>query len=616
MSAHAFGMWATFAVIVATMTLYARERTPLSLISLGAICVLMLIFQFAPVPDETGANRLGAARLLAGFANPALLALIGLMVMGRGLATTGVLQRSAAYLLKHARGSVFVAAGLTLLVALLLSGVINNTPIVVIFIPILHEIAERTRQAPSKLMMPLSYAAILGGMTTLIGSSTNLLVSESLVTLGRSGFGFFDFTVPGLVLAGIGLFYLVAVAPVLLPNRRSALDRPAGSERQFAAQITVEAGSRLDGMRAVGGAFPELRNISVRLIQRGEHAFGPPFDETFRLEAGDVLVVFATRDALTEAVGGAAEQLHPEMKGEGGSAEDRPAAPPRRDRRQALAELMVTPNSAMVGRTLEQIGFRYQHHCIVIGIQRRYNMIRKRITEIPLQAGDILLVQGRREDINALRAAPGVLLIEWSAVDLPAAHHALPALAIFGGVVALAAAGVLPIVVAALCGAGLMIAAGILSVRRAVRAIDADLVFVIVAALALGAALQDTGGARVLADILLAVIGDAGPAVVLSVFFAVIALLSNAISSKATAVLFTPISVSVADSLGLPYEPFAVAVIFAANTAFATPVGYQTNLLVMAPGNYRFVDFMRVGLPLLALVWLSFTLFAPYYYGL
>ncbi|MCG8546083.1 MAG: SLC13 family permease [Alphaproteobacteria bacterium] len=616
MSAQAFGMWATFAVIVAAMALYARERVPLSLVSLGAICALMLIFQLAPMPDDTGDNRLGPAELLSGFANPALLALIGLMIMGRGLTVTGILQRTAAYLLMRSKGRVYVAGAIALLIALLLSGVINNTPIVVIFIPIMHEIAERTRRAPSKLMLPLSYAAILGGMTTLIGSSTNLLVSESLVTLGRPGFGFFDFSIPGFVLAGVGLLFLVFVGPALLPERRSALSRGAGHGRQFAAQITVEAGSRFDGMSSVGGAFPELRETSVRLIQRGEHAFDPPFDDDFRLAAGDVMVVFGTRDALTEAVGGAAELLHPEIARRSAPTEDQPKPEAWRGGRQALAELMVTPSSALIGRTLERIGFRYQHHCIVIGVQRRYSMIRRRITEIPLEAGDILLVQGRPEDITELRSAPGVLLIEWSATELPATHHAVPALVIFGAVVAAAASGMVPIVVAALCGAGLMVAARILSVERAVRAIDSDLVLMIAAALAMGAALQVTGGAKVLADLLLAAVGGAGPAVVLSVFFALIALLANAISSKATAVLFTPISVSIADSLGLPYEPFAVAVIFAANSAFATPIGYQTNLLVMAPGNYRFTDFMRLGLPLLAVVWLSFSLFAPVYYGL
>jgi len=209
-----------------------------------------------------------------------------------------------------------------------------------------------------------------------------------------------------------------------------------------------------------------------------------------------------------------------------------------------------------------------------------------------------------------------VLLIEWSAADLPSVHHARRALAIFGAVIATAALGILPISIAALSGAGLMLAANVLNIRQAGRAIDRNVVMMIAAALALGLAMQETGGADFLAVVLLESAGDFGPASVLSGFFLLVAVLSNLINAKATAVLFTPIAVSIATGLGVPVEPFAVAVVFAANCSFASPVGYQTNLLVMAPGNYRFLDFTRAGAPLVIVVWLAFSLFAPWYYGL
>ena len=277
---------------------------------------------------------------------------------------------------------------------------------------------------------------------------------------------------------------------------------------------------------------------------------------------------------------------------------------------------MVTPTSRLIGRTLEQIGFHYHTHCIVVGLQRQSRMIRSRITEIRLAGGDVLLIQGREEDIAALRGNPDVLLIEWSAANLPSVHHARRALAIFGTVLAIAAFGILPISIAALGGAGLMLAANVLNVRQAGRAIDRNVVMMIAAALALGIAMQETGGAGALAGLLLRISGDLGPPFVLSGFFLLVAVLSNLINAKATAVLFTPIAVSIATGLGVPVEPFAVAVIFAANCGFASPVGYQTNLLVMAPGNYRFLDFTRAGAPLVIVVWLAFTLFAPWYYGL
>jgi di/tricarboxylate transporter len=251
-----------------------------------------------------------------------------------------------------------------------------------------------------------------------------------------------------------------------------------------------------------------------------------------------------------------------------------------------------------------------------LGIQRRSQMIRARVTEIRLEPGDVLLLQGRQDDIDALRGNSDILLVEWTAIDIPAVHHARSTLLIFALVIATAASGLVPIAVASLCGAGMMLTTGVLNIRQASRAIDRTIVMMIAAALALGVSLQATGGAQFLADAMLAAVGDAAPAVVLSAFFLLVAVLANLISTKATAVLFTPIAVSIAHGLGVSPEPFVVAVVFAANCSFASPIGYQTNLLVMAPGNYRFSDFVRVGTPLLIIVWLTFSLVAPWYYGL
>ena len=605
-----FGMWATFAVIVAALALYMVERIPLVLTSLGVLCVLLVLFHVAPVETATGANALDATRLFAGFANPALLAVVALLVMGQGLAQTGILTHGAAVLMRVARGHGVLAPLLALFVVLFVSGFLNNIPVVVIFIPIMQVLAERLNHSPSRLMMPLSFAAILGGMTTLIGSSTNLLVSGTLVELGRDGFGFFDFTIPGAFLALVGLVYVAFVAPRLMP-RRAPLTTGLAAGRQFIAQIQITEGSRFDGLSPRGGFFPNFKDVTIRLLQRGEQGFVPPFDDHMALRPGDVLVVAATRDALTETLGGATGLQH---------ADDDPADAeatrrlPQTD--QVLAEVMVTPNSRFVGLTLSQVRFRNLYDCIVLGIQRRSQMIRSRMADIRLQAGDVLLVQGRRRDIAALRQASHVLLIEWSAQDQPSVHHAPSALAIFAGVILVAATGMFPIAVAALCGAALMIAFGVLNIRQAARAVDGTVVMMIATALALGAAMQETGGAAFLANGLLSLTGDAGPVAVLSGFFLLVAILANVISTKATAVLVTPIAVGIADALGVSVVPFAVAVIFASNCSFASPVGYQTNLLIMAPGNYRFGDFVKAGAPLLIVVWLAFSLFAPWYYGL
>jgi di/tricarboxylate transporter len=277
---------------------------------------------------------------------------------------------------------------------------------------------------------------------------------------------------------------------------------------------------------------------------------------------------------------------------------------------------MVAPASRFIGLTLSQIGFRYKTHCIVLGMERRSRMMRSRVTDIRLEAGDVLLIQGQPDDVHHLKTLRDVVLMEWSAEELPALDHAKRATLIFLGVVVSAAAGFLPIVVSALCGAAAMVVVGVLNIGQAFRAVDPKIVTTIGAALALGVALQETGGAAYLAGGLLQLFAGAAPAVLLSFFFLLVAGLSNVISTKTSAVLFTPIAVDMALALGISPVPFAVAVVFAANCSFASPLGYQTNLLVMGPGHYKFTDFARAGLPLIVVLWLVFSLFAPWYYGL
>jgi len=609
-----FQMTAVFILIAVALAFYATEKLSFELTSLAVICALLLLFHFAPVPGPDGLNRMGPERILSGFANPALITVLALLVIGDGLSRTGALGQGAWLLLRAVRGHAAASIGLALVAVLTVSAFLNNIPVVVIFIPIMQTLAEKLGQGSGRYMMPLSFAAILGGMTTLIGSSTNLLVSGMLLEMGEAPFGFFDFTIPGVVLALGGLVYVMFIAPRLLPDREAPLGTLPVSGRQFVAQIRVTEESRLVGEESNLGVFPGMPDITVLMIQRGERVVMPPFEDV-ALAADDVVVVAATRKTLTETLSNDSGVLHPDLP--------EPAAEPEREdeRRwrtggQTLAEVMVPPGSPMVGRTLERIGFRFRYHCIVLGIERRSRMLRRRITEIPLEAGDVLLIQGRRDDVLALRGNRDVLLMEWSAAALPELHYAKRASAIFLCVVLAAASGALPIVVAAATGAAAMVLSGALNMREAVRAVDFQIILTIAAALALGEAMEETGGAEFMAGALLALLDGAPPAVVLSAFFLLVGGLSNVISTKATAVLFTPIAVGIAHKLGMPAEVFAVAVVFAANCSFASPIGYQTNLLVMVPGHYRFIDFAKAGAPLLVLIWVVFSVFAPWYYGL
>ncbi len=607
-------MVAVFVLIAAALALYVTEKVPIEITSLGVICGLLVLFQVMPLEIAPGISAVTPGRILSGFSNPALLTVLGLLVLGEGLARTGILTQGGLLIMRATRGSAWISVVLVLSAVMLISAFLNNIPVVVLAIPIMQALSLQLRHAPSRDMMALSFASILGGMTTLIGSSTNLLVSGTLRDLGFEPFGFFDFTVPGVVLAAVGMAYLVFVMPRLMPDRAPTHDAVTQGGKQFIAQITVTEQSRLDGLKSVGGFFRELSNMTVQMVQRREQAFLPPFDD-LTLRAGDVLVVAATRQSLAAFAETEPGLLFPSLR------EDMPPGRVGGEGRwshgeQALAEVMVPPGSYMIGSTLEQVGFRYKHHCIVLGIERRAKMLRERMTRVPLEAGDVLLIQGRRPDINKLRGLRSVILLEWSASELPASHYALSAALIFFAVIGVAASGLVPVVVAALCGAAAVVAVGILSVESALRALDPKIVLTIVMALALGTSMQATGGADFLAHLLLAALFGAAPAVVLSAFFLLVAGLSNVLSTKATAVLFTPIAAGIALELSVPVEPFAVAVVFAANCSFASPIGYQTNLLVMTPGNYRFTDFIRAGLPMIFLVWIAFSLFAPVYYGL
>ena len=609
-------MWVTLALAGLTVIAFIRSRFPLELTAVSLVAALLLLFHVVRLPS--GEAALSAVDLLKGFANPALLAVVALLVIGQGLVRTGALDAVSQGIYYLTRGRAALAIAITLVAAMLISALLNNTPIVVIFIPIFASLAERLGQSTSRVMMPLSFCAILGGMTTLIGSSTNLLVSGTATELGLPPLNFFDFTIPGLVLVAIGLPYVLFVAPRLLKdNNRDAEAMGGQSGRQFVAQFYVDYDSRLVGTKSVGGMFPAFQNMTVLLVERGSEIHRPPFED-ITLASGDVVVVAATRKALTEAVSRGPglrlrssvpladdDQNGGEIEGESG-----------RRTGGLVAEVMVSPGSRMIGLPMEQIAFPTSSRTEVIGIQRRARMTRAHINEVRLEAGDVLLVHGKARDVRSLRANRDVVLMEWSAAELPSYHHARRAGVIFCLVVGLAAAEILPITITALGGAALMILSGCINVRQASRAIDQQILMVGGAALALNAALTATGGGEFIAHSLVSALDGAAAPIVLSAFFLLVAVLTNVLSNNACAVLFTPIGINIAYGLGVDPFVFIVTVILAANCSFASPIGYVTNLLVMAPGRYRFADFARAGGPLILLLWIGYSLFAPWYYGL
>ncbi|WP_245943836.1 SLC13 family permease [Acuticoccus kandeliae] len=595
-------MVATLLVIAVSTFLYATERYSIEAISLGVLAAYVTIFVVIGLP--AGDKALTAGDLLSGFSNPGLITIMALLVVGQGLFHTDALERPAQALVKWVAKDHRSGITLSFIGIATLSAFLNNTPVVVMFIPIISALAAALKMPTSRYMMSLSFVTILGGMTTLIGSSTNLLAANVARASGAVDLSFFSFTPVALMVAGVGLPYVLGVMPLLLQNRRSMADamRAGGGGKQFIAEIAIRAGHPLVGATSTQGMFPQLKDMTVRLVQRGERPHLPPF-ENVTLQPGDIVIVAATRQALERALATKSNVIRD-------SEEERPPGV------VTLAEAIVAPGSRLIGRTVAQSGFRGEVGCVVLAIERRSRMPRMPMADIRMEAGDVLLFAGPRKAIEELRGNRDVLLIDWTAADVPTRGRAPIALAIFGCVIVSAGTSLMPIVAASLLGAFAMLATRCLNTRQAARVVDGRIILLVASAIASATALEATGGAQILANGLLSVLVDAPPGVVMSALFMIIALTTNILTNNAAAVLFTPIAVGLAAHLNLPAEPFVVTVILAANASFATPVAYQTNLLVMGPGHYRYRDFLIAGGPLVLLLWGTFSIVGPWWYGI
>ncbi|MEO1659238.1 MAG: SLC13 family permease [Pseudomonadota bacterium] len=601
-----WAMWYTLVVITCAIAAYASDRFTLELVSGATLVAILVPFSLVPYVDgETGETLLSAEILLTGFANPALFAILGLLIVGQGMYQSGALEYPTRVLVRAYDKFKFLAVAAIFAFIMVVSAFLNNTPVVVMFVPIMAAIASQGGMPTSRLMMPLSFMSILGGMCTTIGSSTNLLAVEAFQNAGGIRLEFFSLMPLGLVLLTVGSIYMIFAVRYILPNRSGPEDLEEKDGRQFVAQIGIDRGNPLIGQGATAGQFKDLPDITVRMIQRRDEVILPPFDDV-KLRLHDKLIVAATRDALTSLLRKRPEILDSFMSEvetlDGASGE------------LTMVEAVVAPGSRIIGRSINQIRFRFQTNCVIVGMQRRSRMIRAELASIRLEAGDVLLILGDRSDVRALRSDRDILMLERSMQELPDPDQARWAAGIFVAIVAVAATGTLPISVAAVFGAFAMVAAGCLNVRQASRAIDRRVYLLVGVALAMGLALQRTGGADFIASGITPIAENGGVTTLLAVIFIVTALLTNVLSNNATAVLLTPIGVSIAAAAGIDPVVVVLTIIYAANCSFATPVAYQTNLLVMGPGHYRFSDFIRVGVPLTILLWVTYTLVAPIYF--
>ena len=623
-----FHMWFMLLLTAGAVYAFVREKAPLEVTSVILMTILLLYGQIFSITDDEGKNLLDPEVVLSGFANPSLIAVLALLVMGQGLIHTDSLRFVTNLLVFKRPAFVWISVILILVFVMVLSAFMNNTPLVIIAIPIIQSLLHTAHTPASRIMMPLSFVAILGGMTTLVGSSTNLLVSSTMVELGYEPLGFFDFFIPGSMLAGVGFIYVLLVLPRTLPNRASIKEELVGTETEYVAELDIAEDSKLVGEKAIEGKFASLIDMNVKLIQRGGHLILPPF-AGHEIHSGDILIVAAPSKALGDLLSKypgfllSEEEAEVIEGSENKDEDDSEQQALEKAETRVLAKVMITPASRMVDMSIDHVSFHKRFGVIVLGIQRRARVVRRRLGRIRLEAGDVLLVAGKHSRINNLRRNPDFIVLSGSKKDLPVPGKAPIALLVFIATIGSAAFGFLTIPAAAFAGAVAMIMSGCLNIRQATRSIDRKIFLLVGSMLALGTALQVTGGADFIAKIILSAPFADSPLLIAALLFIIVAITTNILTNNACAILFTPIALNIANNIEtlneLSYDLtfiFAITVVFGANCSFASPIGYQTNLLVMGPGQYKFRDFIKAGMPLVVVLWITYIFIAKYYFGL
>lgn len=598
---------AVLALVVLALYLFSRERIAIETSSLFILVALTIGFAVFPYTTLEG-EHIKPVEFFSGFGHEALVAVCALMIAGNGLVRTGALEPLGRNLARLWKLSPAFSMLLTLLIGAFFSAVVNNVPIVVLLLPILVSVSLRTGAAASGMLMPMGFATLVGGMSTTIGTSTNLLVISVAADMGLREIQMFDFFVPAATVACVAILYLWLIAPHLIPAREATLTDT--SPRLFTAQLEIlEDGFAVD--KTLAEVIEKTNGmIQVSSIMRGSGSFIQRLPDA-RLRAGDRLLVNDTPDNLKEFenVLGAVlynedtlvDEEHP-LAGEG----------------QQIAEIVVLQGSPILGMTLRQVNFVQRYQLAVLAIHHAGNTVetlREKIETIRLKVGDVLLVQGHSDKIAETKRE-GELLVLDATTDLPHTKKAFTALVIMSGIVGVAALGLAPIAISAMGGVFLMLATKCLSWQQASLALSTQVILIVVASLALGSALLHTGGAEYIAQVFVAVSSGASPAVVLSGLMLLMAILTNVVSNNAAAVIGTPIAISIAYQLQVNPEPFVIAVLFGANMSYATPMAYKTNLLVMHAGGYKFMDFVRVGVPLTVIVWVGLSILLPGMYEL
>jgi di/tricarboxylate transporter len=578
-----------FAVILGALTLFITERFPVEQVALTIPVVLLL------------AGILEPTEAVAGFSNEATITVAAMLVLSLGLMKTGAIAAIGRWAQTAPLGGTEARLIVLCLLVAPVSAFLNNTAVVVVFLPVFLAVAKQTGEPPSRFLMPLSFSAILGGTVTLIGTSTNLVVYGMARDRGFTDLHMFSIAPLGLIYCAVGLLYLFTIGRALMPRRTGHTDLTGKYDvREFMTELRVRPETPGAGKTFAEVRWGEVYGVSILGLRRGDRSLWGPVANR-RVTPGDVLFAQGHSQNLLKL----AEKETLETPVDHQADVDLAAGDAR------LAEILLAPASPLVGRTLKESRFQQRYDTTVLAIQHHGRTERERLAEVRLEPGDLLLVHGAAPALEALADEPG--FVPLSEVKPPAGSRprALYAAVILIAVVAAAGTGLLPILPSAMTGVLLMIFTRCVTLEEIYEEMDWMVVLLLAGAIPLGVAMDKTGAAAWLAHHVATVFGPIGPRAVVGAFYLMTSVLTSIMSNNATAVVMTPIALFTAGDLGMNPYALLAAVMFGASADFMTPIGYQTNTLIYGPGGYRFADYPRVGGPLNVLLLITATILIP-----